>query len=58
MDGYLSEGRKGKMKENFPTYKILVVDDEELIRRLLTTILSKQGQECETTSKGFEALDK
>lgn len=35
-----------------------MADDEELIRRLLTTILSKQGQECETASNGFEALDK
>jgi len=46
------------MKENFPVYKVLVVDDEEMIRRLLVTILSKHGQDCEEAKDGFEALDK
>jgi len=44
----------GKM----PIYKVLVVDDEEMIRRLILTILSKQGHHCDTASNGFEALDK
>ncbi len=43
---------------NVPAYKVLVVDDGEMIRQLIITILSKQGQHCETASNGFEALDK
>jgi CheY-like chemotaxis protein len=46
------------MMGNLPTYRVLVVDDEEMIRRLIVRILSKQGQHCETASHGFEALDK
>jgi len=46
------------MVENFPIYKVLVVDDDEMIRRLLMTILSKHGQHCEEAKDGFEASDK
>lgn len=39
-------------------YKILVVDDEELIRSLVATLLSKFGYPYETAVNGVEALEK
>ncbi|MGZ6239554.1 MAG: response regulator, partial [Syntrophales bacterium] len=39
-------------------YKILVVDDEEPIRKLIATILSQKGHQCVTADNGLEALDK
>jgi CheY-like chemotaxis protein len=38
--------------------KILVVDDEELIRNLVVTFLSKLGHSCITANNGVDALDK
>ena len=38
--------------------KILIVDDEAMIRRLLTLKLSKQGYHCEEAGSAVEALDK
>jgi DNA-binding response OmpR family regulator len=38
-------------------YTILVVDDEELIRRLIVTFLSQQGHSCVTAIDGVDALD-
>ena len=40
------------------TYTILVVDDEELIRSLVVTFLSKLGHSCLTAIDGVDALDK
>jgi diguanylate cyclase (GGDEF)-like protein len=39
-------------------YKILVVDDEEPIRKLIATWLSQMGHQCITANNGVEALDK
>ncbi len=39
-------------------YTILIVDDEELIRNLLVTFLSKVGHLCVTANNGVAALDK
>jgi two-component system chemotaxis response regulator CheY len=39
-------------------YVILVVDDEELIRNLVVTFLSKLGHSCLTAVDGVDALDK
>jgi CheY-like chemotaxis protein len=39
-------------------YTILVVDDEELIRNLLVTFLSKLGHSCVVAIDGVDALDK
>ncbi len=39
-------------------YAILVVDDEELVRNLVVTVLSKLGHSCVTASDGVEALNK
>ena len=38
--------------------KILIVDDEAMIRRLLNLKLSKQGYRCEEAGSAVEALDK
>ena len=39
-------------------YTILVVDDAELIRKLIVTFLSKLGHSCVTAIDGVDALDK
>ena len=38
------------------TYKILIVDDEDEIKKLLSAFLSETGHYCETASDGVEAL--
>ncbi len=38
-------------------YKVLVVDDEEPIRKLIVALLSGQGHECVTASSGAKALN-
>ena len=40
------------------TYTILVVDDEELIRNLVVTFLSRLGHLCFTAIDGVDALNK
>jgi len=40
------------------TTKILIVDDEENIRHMLTMVLKKEGIDCSTAANGLEALDK
>lgn len=40
------------------TYRVLIVDDEEMIRNFLVSVLSKQGQDCQTARDGLEALEK
>jgi diguanylate cyclase (GGDEF)-like protein len=39
-------------------YKVLVVDDEEQMRKLIVSLLSHKGHQCVTVSNGLEALDK
>jgi diguanylate cyclase (GGDEF)-like protein len=39
-------------------YKILVVEDEEPMRKLLVSLLSSKGHQCVTANNGREALDK
>ena len=39
-------------------YKVLVVDDEEPIRKLIVTLLAQKGHQCIAVSNGFEALDR
>jgi len=39
-------------------YKILVVDDEEPMRKLIVSLLSPRGHQCLTANDGREALDK
>ena len=47
-----------KLRTASSKYTILVVDDEELIRNLLITFLSKLGHSCLTAIDGVDALDK
>ncbi|PIV24824.1 MAG: hypothetical protein COZ69_13505 [Deltaproteobacteria bacterium CG_4_8_14_3_um_filter_45_9] len=42
----------------FSDYKVLVVDDEEPMRKLIVTLLSQKGHQCTAASNGLEALDK
>jgi DNA-binding response OmpR family regulator len=37
-------------------YKVLVVDDEEAMRKMMITLLSRLGHQCITASNGIEAL--
>ena len=39
-------------------YRVLIVDDEEMVRNLVVSVLSKRGHICETASNGLEGLDK
>lgn len=41
-----------------PTYKVLIVDDDPFIRRLISTILALKGHQCEEANDGMVALDK
>jgi DNA-binding NtrC family response regulator len=47
-----------KMRKGPSKYTILVVDDEELLRNLIVTFLSKLGHSCVTAIDGVDALDK
>lgn len=50
--------KEEEQKIRSPSYRVLVVDDEEPMRKLITTLLSQQGHRCTTASNGIEALDK
>jgi len=41
-----------------PRYKVLVVDDEEDVRKLLVNLLSQRGHQCLQATDGADALDK
>jgi CheY-like chemotaxis protein len=45
-------------KKDPSKHKILVVDDEELMRKMVVTILSKLGHSCLTAVDGVDALEK
>jgi len=45
------------MNENGP-YKVLIVDDDEMVRKLIYAILSKKGHFCELARDGIEAFEK
>lgn len=45
-------------KKESSKYTILVVDDEELMRNMVVTFLSKLGHSCLTAIDGVDALDK
>jgi len=44
--------------DNAPRARILIVDDESVIRRLLKDILGGEGYLCETSGNGEDALEK
>lgn len=41
-----------------PTYRILIVDDEDDLRNLLSHVLSTHGYEIQSASNGEEAISK
>jgi CheY-like chemotaxis protein len=41
-----------------PNTRVLVVDDEALVRQLITTVLKAQGYAVETAASGLEALER
>jgi len=45
-------------QKNPPQYKVLVVDDEERLRKIVFAFLSREGYQCVTASNGNEALNK
>src|SRR4030042_6085964 len=40
------------------SYKVLIIDDEKMIRNLLVSLFSEHGHNCETAKDGIEALEK
>ena len=57
----LSEQRRNEGEQsqrNPPKYKVLVVDDEEPLRKLIVAVLSRQGHQCQTASNGVDGLNK
>ena len=41
-----------------PSYRVLIVDDEEMMRSFLLSLFSRNGHHCEATEDGRVALDK
>ena len=39
-------------------YRVLIADDEEMVRNFLVSLFSKYGHTCETSENGMEALEK
>jgi len=53
-----SPGEDGQGSRGGPLqYRVLVVDDDEPLRRVIADVLSSQGHQCMTASNGVEALD-
>jgi len=40
------------------SYKVLIVDDEEMVRNFLCSLLPRYGHRCEVAKSGIEALEK
>jgi two-component system cell cycle response regulator len=40
------------------SYKVLIVDDEEMVRKFLCSLLPRYGHRCEVAKSGIEALEK
>jgi len=53
-----SDKGKEDQKKEFSKYQVLVVDDEEPIRKLIFTLLSNQGYQCVRADNGNEAYNK
>jgi CheY-like chemotaxis protein len=48
----------GMLNMKSSPYKVLIVDDEESIRSLIVTLLTKEGHSCTTAIDGGEVLNK
>jgi CheY-like chemotaxis protein len=51
------KGKDGP-RRNLSNYRVLVVDDEEPMRKMTSTVLLRLGIQCITASNGIEALNK
>jgi CheY-like chemotaxis protein len=40
------------------SYRVLIVDDEEMVTNFISSLFSKYGHHCETAKDGLEALEK
>jgi CheY-like chemotaxis protein len=52
-----NRGEEGQKKKPFQ-YKVLVADDDEQLRKIVVTFLSREGHRCVTASNGIEALNR
>lgn len=50
-----NKGKQGVQKKPF-RYRILVVEDEEPMRRIIADLLSEHGHQCKTAKNGIDAL--
>jgi CheY-like chemotaxis protein len=57
-DELLNLNRLESLNIKSSNYKVLIVDDEAPIKKLIVTLLSQKGHQCITASNGIEALDK
>jgi DNA-binding NtrC family response regulator len=55
-EGVNNKGEEAQKKQP-SNYKVLVVDDEEPMRKMMFTLLSRLGHQCITASNGIEALN-
>src|SRR5207249_11347506 len=55
-DDRASRSRRAVLQELVPGERILFVDDEEQIRKLLSTWLTRHGYEISVANDGWEAL--
>ncbi len=53
-----SSEKQGDQEKKPLIYRVLVVDDQEQMRKTIAAILSKQEHQCVTASNGVEALNK
>ena len=62
-DTNLQKGIEQKMMSDekalkIPRYNVLVVDDEEAVRKLVVTLLSQKGHQCSQAVDGADALNR
>jgi len=51
-------GCKNRVSIKMDSYRVLIVDDEEMVRNLVFSLLSQKGYTCEVAKGGIEALGK
>jgi CheY-like chemotaxis protein len=52
------EQRKEDSRVGFSGYRVLIIDDEDGVRNLVVSLLSRHGHLCETANNGLEAVDR
>lgn len=54
----LMENSQNKFKSDFSSKKVLILDDEEVMLKVMKRMLEKYGFEVESATNGFEAIEK